>query len=165
MWSASSYGLRPQEVPVRSGGTEVPPLGEVRLKSPRSTPLRAVVVLAALALAALIAGCGGGGSSSDAKDTVKKAFSNSIKSANVNLQFTAKVNGVQQLQQPVQLKLNGPYQSNGKGKLPSLNWQASFSGGGQSVSGALISTGDNAYVGFQGSNYEVGKQQVAQINQ
>jgi hypothetical protein len=134
------------------------------LKSPRFTPLRAVIFLSALGLVALLAGCGGGGSSSSAKDTVKKAFSNSIKSANVNLQFTAKVNGVAQLQQPVQVKLTGPFQSNGKGKLPSLDWQASFSGGGQAVSGALVSTGDNLFVGFQGSNYEVGKAQVAQIN-
>jgi hypothetical protein len=136
------------------------------LKTPRFTPLRAVLALSALALLALVAGCGGGGGSSqDAKDTINKAFSHPIKSAVVNLQFSAKVNGVAQLQQPVQLKLSGPFQSNGKSKLPSLNWQASVSGGGQSFSGGLISTGDNAYVSFQGTNYEVGKQQVAQINQ
>jgi hypothetical protein len=135
------------------------------LKTPRFTPLRAVLALSALALLALVAGCGGGGGSSqDAKDTIKKAFSHPIKSAVVNLQFSAKVNGVAQLQQPVQLKLSGPFQSNGKAKLPSLNWQASVSGGGQSFSGGLISTGDNAFVSFQGTNYEVGKQQVAQIN-
>src|SRR3954453_2482690 len=139
--------------------------GELSLRTPRIAPHRAVSLLAVLALAALVAGCGGGGSSSDAKDAVKQAFSHSIKSAQVNLQFTAKVNGVAQRQQPVQLKLTGPFQSNGKGKLPSLNWQTSFSGGGQSVSGALISTGDNLFVSFQGSNYEVGKQQGAQINQ
>ena len=135
------------------------------MKSPRLAPLRAALCLSALGLVALLTGCGGGGSSSDAKDTVKDAFSHSIKSANVSLQFSAKISGVAQLQQPIQLKLNGPFQSNGSGKLPSLNWQASFSGGGQSVSGALISTGDNAFVSFQGTNYEVGKQQVAQINQ
>jgi hypothetical protein len=135
------------------------------LKSPRFRPLRAVFSLSALALvAALLAACGGG-SSDDAKTTIDDAFSHSIKSANVTLQLTAKVNGVAQLQQPVSLKLSGPFQSNGKGKLPSLNWQVAASGGGQSVSGGLISTGDNAFVTFQGSNYEVGKAQIAQINQ
>jgi hypothetical protein len=138
---------------------------EKSLKSPRLASIRAALCLSALGLVALVTGCGGGGSSSDAKDTVKDAFSHSIKSANVSLQFSAKIDGVAQLQQPTQLKLNGPFQSNGKSKLPSLNWQASFSGGGQSVSGALISTGDNAFVSFQGTNYEVGKQQIAQINQ
>ena len=135
------------------------------LKSPRFTPLRAVTLLAALALVGLIAGCGGGGSSSDAKDTVKKAFSHSIHSAVVNLQFSAKVDGVAQLSQPIQLKLTGPYQSNGKTKIPNFNWQTNVSGGGQSFSGTLTSTGDNVFVGFQGSNYEVGKAQVAQFNQ
>jgi hypothetical protein len=136
------------------------------LKSPRATPLRAALCLSLLGLVALIAGCGGGGSSSDAKATINKAFSHSIKSAVVNLQFSATIDGVAQLQgKPAQLKLNGPYQSNGKGKLPSLNWQVDVSGGGQSFSGALISTGDNAFVSFQGTNYEVGKAQIAQANQ
>jgi hypothetical protein len=137
------------------------------LKSPRFTPLRAAMTLSVLALVALLAGCGGGGggSSQGAKDTIKKAFGTSIKSADVNLQFTAKVDGVAQLQQPVQLKLAGPFQSNGKGKLPNLNWQASVSGGGQSFSGGLVSTGNNAYVSFQGSNYEVGTASIAKINQ
>jgi hypothetical protein len=135
------------------------------LRFPRITPPRAVTLLAVLGLLALLAGCGGGGSSSDAKDTVKKAFSHSIQSAVVNLQFTAKVDGVAQLSQPVQLKLTGPYQSNGKTKIPSFNWQTNVSGGGQSFSGTLTSTGDNVFVGFQGSNYEVGKAQVAQFNQ
>jgi hypothetical protein len=116
-------------------------------------------------VAALLAACGSGGSSDDAKATVDKAFSHSIKSANIAFSFSAKVDGVAQLQQPISLKLSGPYQSNGRGKLPSLNWQASFSGGGQSLSGGLISTGDNAFVSYQGSNYEVGAAQVAQINQ
>jgi hypothetical protein len=135
------------------------------LKLPLFRPLRAVISLSVLALVALLAGCGGGGGGEDAKQTVEDAFSHSIKSANVTLNMTAKVDGVQQLEQPITVKLSGPYQSNGKGKLPSLNWNASFSGGGQSVSGGLISTGDNAFVSYQGSNYEVGEQQVAQINQ
>jgi hypothetical protein len=141
-------------------------MGVPNLKSPRFRLLRAALSLAVLALVAgLIAACGGGGGSDNAKSTIDDAFSHSIKSANVTLQFSAKINGVQQLQQPVSLKLAGPFQSNGKSKLPSLNWQASFSGAGQSISGGVISTGDNAYVSFQGSNYEVGKDQVAQINQ
>lgn len=136
------------------------------MKTPRFTPFRAAITLSVLALVALLAGCGGGGGSSqDAKATIKKAFSTSIKSADVNLQFSAKIDGVASLQQPVQLKLSGPFQSNGKGKLPLLNLQAAVSGGGQSFSGGFISTGDNAFVSFQGSNYEVGRAQVAKINQ
>src|SRR4051794_1314999 len=132
-------------------------MGEHSLKSPRTRALRAVLSVCAFALvAALLAACGGG-SSGDAKAPGKKAFRTPIKSANINLAFSAKVEGASapQLSQPISVKLSGPFQSNGRTKLPALNWQASFSGGGQSLSGGLISTGDRAFVSYQGSNYEV----------
>ena len=136
------------------------------MTTPLFRPLRAVLSLSVLALVALLAGCGGGGGDSEsAQETIQKAFSKPVDSGNMTLAFTAKVEGVQQLQDPIEVKLSGPFQSNGKGKLPSLDWKANFSGGGQTFSGGVISTGDNAYVSFQGSNYEVGKEQVAQINQ
>ena len=83
----------------------------------------------------------------------------------MTLNIQAKINGVAQLSQPISLKVAGPYQSNGKGKLPSFNWQVSVSGGGQAFSGGLISTGHNAFVNFQGTNYEVGADKIAQVNQ
>ena len=136
------------------------------MRTPRFKPLRAALSLSVLALVAVVvAACGGGGSSEDAKATIDKAFSTSIKSANVNLALSANVEGVPQLQQPVELKLSGPFQTNGKSKLPSLDWDVSASGGGQSISGGLVSTGDNAFVTFQNQNYEVGEQQISQINQ
>src|SRR3954453_5877711 len=127
---------------------------------------RLLPVVSILSLA-LVAGCGGGGggSSKDARALIDKAFKQSISSANMTLNVEAKVNGVPQLQQPISLKVSGPYQSNGKGKLPSFNWQVSVSGGGQAFSGGIISTGDNAFVNFQGTNYEVGADKVAQVNQ
>ena len=128
--------------------------------------VRAALVFAVLAAVALIAGCGGGGGSSkDARALIDKAFTSSITSADMTLNIEAKVNGVAQLQQPISLKVAGPFQSNGKGKLPSFNWQVSVSGGGQAFSGGIISTGQNAFVNFQGTNYEVGAAKVAQFNQ
>jgi hypothetical protein len=123
------------------------------------------LIVSLLAAVALIAGCGGdSGSSKDARALIDKAFKQSIQSADMTLNIQAKVNGVAQLQQPVSLKIAGPYQSNGKGKLPSFNWQVSVSGGGQAFSGGVISTGENAFVNFQGTNYEVGADKVAQLN-
>jgi hypothetical protein len=118
-------------------------------------------------LAALVAGCGGGGSGSsqDARALLDKAFKTSIPSADLTLNIQAEVRGVATLQQPLSLKVAGPYQSNGRKKLPNFNWQVSVSGGGQAFSGGLISTGDNAYVNFQGTNYEVGAARVGQLNQ
>jgi hypothetical protein len=129
--------------------------------------MRRLLLVVSVLSVALVAGCGdsGGGSSEDARALIDKAFSSSIPSADMTLNIKATVNGVPQLEQPVSLKVAGPYQSNGKGKLPSFNWQVSVSGGGQAFSGGLISTGDNAFVNFQGTNYEVGKEQIAQVNQ
>src|SRR5689334_5148784 len=115
MRCAASYALIPSGSRCRLAGN---PFSNWRssLKSPRF-----ILSLALLSLVALIAGCGGGGSSSDAKDTVKKAFSKPIKSADVNLQFPAKVTGVAQLPQRAQRNLSGPSQSTGKGNPPTLN--------------------------------------------
>jgi hypothetical protein len=128
---------------------------------------RTALIFALLAAVALVAGCGGGGggSSKDARALIDKAFKTSIPSADVTLNIQAEVRGIAQLQQPVSLKVAGPYQSNGGKKLPNFNWQVSVSGGGQAFSGGLISTGDNAFVNFQGTNYEVGTARVGQFNQ
>jgi hypothetical protein len=135
------------------------------LHSTTRFPRRALALLAAAALLVL-AGCGGGGGDSkDARALIDKAFKQPIPSANMTLNIEAKVDGVAQLQQPVSLKIAGPYQSNGKQKLPSLDWKVSVAGGGQAFSGGLISTGDNLFVNFQNQNYEVGAAQTAQINQ
>ena len=132
----------------------------------KRTRVRAASLIALLAAVALVAGCGGsGGSSKDARALIDTAFKQPITSADMTLNIEAKVNGVAQLAQPISLKVAGPYQSNGKGKLPSFNWQVSVSGGGQAFSGGLISTGQNAFVNFQGTNYEVGADKVAQLNQ
>jgi hypothetical protein len=122
-----------------------------------------VLALAVLALVVgLVAGCGGG-SEGDAKALLKRGFNGSIPSANVTVDISAKVDGVPQLTQPVRLKLGGPYKSNGPKTLPSLNWDVSVSGGGQTFSAGLISTGDKAFVNFQGTNYQVGDSTMAQL--
>jgi hypothetical protein len=126
---------------------------------------RATLAVSLLAAAALVAGCGSSGSSTDARALIDKAFKQSISSADVTLNIQAKVNGVASLSQPISFKVAGPYQSNGKGKLPSFNWQISIAGGGQAFSGGLLSTGDNAFVNFQGTNYEIGTASIAKINQ
>jgi hypothetical protein len=124
-----------------------------------------LVAFASVAVVALSA-CGGGSSDSgDAKKTLTDAFKNPIKSANVSLDISAKIDGVAQLSQPISIKLSGPFESQGKGKVPKLDWDINVSGSGQTFSGKLVSTGDNAFVGFQGQTYEVGTQLVKQYEQ
>ena len=125
---------------------------------------RLLAALAALALATVaLAGCGGGGSG-DARAILKRGFSSPIRSANVTLDLDAKLDGVSQLSQPIKVKIGGPYQSGGGRRLPRLNWDISFSGGGQAVSAGFISTGDQAFVNFQGTNYKLDPSQVAALN-
>lgn len=108
--------------------------------------------------------CGGGGEG-DVKSVLDKGFSTSIKSANVNLDVTLKLNGVKQLNGPVKLSLQGPYESGGQQTIPKVDWSIAASAAGQNFTAGFVSTGDNAFVKFQGQSYELGKQAVAVINQ
>ncbi|HEX4733335.1 MAG TPA: hypothetical protein VH247_02890 [Thermoleophilaceae bacterium] len=114
--------------------------------------------------AAFLAACGSG-SSGDVKDTLDKAFSTPIKSASIDLEITLKLDGIKQLNGPVKLSVQGPYESGGSQTIPKADWDIAASAAGQNFSAAFTSTGDNAWVGFQGQNYEVGRQAVARLNQ
>jgi hypothetical protein len=121
--------------------------------------------LLGLALGAGVLAACGGGSSGDVKDTLDKGFSTPIKSARIDLEVTVNLDGVKQVNGPVKLSVQGPYESGGNQTIPKADWDIAASASGQNFSAGFTSTGDNAWVGFQGQNYEVGKQAVAQINQ
>ena len=125
--------------------------------------VRHLTALVLAALAAVLSACGGG--EDDAKALLQKAFKSQIESANVTVDLTAKLEGVPQLEQPVRVKLGGPYKSNGPKAVPSLNWDVSVSGGGQTFSAGLISTGDAGFVNFQGTNYQVDDATWQQVEQ
>jgi hypothetical protein len=132
----------------------------------RRSPYLVSSAVLLLLVVAFLAACGsGGGSSKDATSLVNTAFRQPIKSADVSFNLQVQVDGVPALENPVSLKFAGPYQSNGSKQLPSMDLNATIVGGGQSVPFGLTSTGDNFFVKVQGTSYEVGKQQVAQINQ
>jgi hypothetical protein len=123
-----------------------------------------LVALASVAALALSA-CGGDDDSGDATQQLRDAFKTPIKSANVSLDMSAKVDGVPQLSQPVSMKLTGPFETRGENKVPKLDWDVNVSGAGQTFTGSLASTGDNAFIGFQGQNYEVGTEAIQQFEQ
>src|SRR4051795_40265 len=126
--------------------------------------IRSLTLLVFALAMGVLSACGGGGSG-DVKSTLDKAFSTPIKRARIDLELTLKLDGVKQLNGPVKLSVQGPYETGGNQTIPKADWDIAASASGQNFSAGFISTGDDAWIGFQGQNYEVGKQAVAQINQ
>ena len=129
------------------------------------TRLRSAVLLSLLAALGLVAGaCGGGGSgeqassSTDVNELLKQTFTGSkqVKSGILGLTLKIEANGGEaQVDGPVTIRLAGPFQSQGGGKLPKFKLEASFEGAGQSIKAGATSTGEKGYLSFQGTDYVV----------
>ena len=121
------------------------------------------LLLPALLAGALLAGCGG-----DDKESVTglldKAFKSPIGSADVKLDIEVALDGVDELEEPIEIALTGPYDSTGDAELPSVDWDITVRAQNQSFNAALTSTGDRAFIGFQGTDYEVDPQAVANLS-
>jgi hypothetical protein len=122
--------------------------------------------MCALVLVPLALGLTACGQSDDPVAVLDQAFKTPVNSADASITAEARLRGQSpQLQQPITLRLTGPFRQAAPKQLPSLDWRVSASGAGQSVSGRLVSVPDNAFVEFQGTAYEVGRALVAQVNQ
>jgi hypothetical protein len=121
-------------------------------------------VFAARALALGLVACGGGAGSDGAKNTLDKAFSTPIKSADVAADLQVKLDGAPQLSGPIELRVSGPYHSNGRSQLPEMDLQASLSAGGKSVPFGFTATRTNVWLSVQNQAYELGRQATRQIN-
>ncbi len=127
-----------------------------------------LLAVAVLPAGVAVGGCGGGdegGNSDDATALMDKAFSNSIKSADVKLEAELKLQGLQGVDTPIQLSASGPYIAS-KDRLPQLDMDVKLGarGQGQSLETGLVSTGDRAYVKFGGEFYEQPKANVDAAN-
>jgi hypothetical protein len=130
---------------------------------------RTLLLILAAALVALVAGCGGGGpdGDTDVNELLQQTFSGDKKVDSGRLDLTLRID-VQggadaQLEGPISLKLAGPFQTRGEGKLPLFDVDASFEGAGQSLQAGLASTGDKGFVNFQGTEYVVSDQVFQQF--
>jgi hypothetical protein len=132
-----------------------------------------LLALAALLAALVITGCGGGDSGSSASEDTSvdelldKTFSGkkNVDSGKLDLSLKLDVQGgsSSQVQGPISLRLSGPFQTQGKGKLPKFDIDASFEGAGQNLKAGLASTGDKGFVNFQGTEYAVSDQVFQQF--
>jgi hypothetical protein len=124
------------------------------LMRPRSLLL---LLVAALSLG-LVAGCGGddkgkeASASTDVNELLKDTFSGDegIKSGKLDLKADVNANG-----QAISLKLSGPFQSSGEGKLPQADLDATASFAGQTLELGLTGTEDQAFVRYGKTEYEI----------
>jgi hypothetical protein len=129
---------------------------EVRCNS-KPMRLRSLLplVIALLALG-LVAGCGGDSkeadSSTDVDQLLKDTFSGKkdIKSGKIDVALNADSGD-----QTFAVKVSGPFESQGTGKLPKLDIDASLEGAGQSFQAGVTSTGDQGFVSYGGTDYAV----------
>jgi hypothetical protein len=110
-----------------------------------------------------LASCGGGGADRESvEDLLDKAFSTPIHSADLKLEAKIELDGL--LAEPITLDAEGPFRTN-KNKLPSADIELRVgSGGGQTISSGVLTTGDRVFVKFQDVYFEQPPAQVRRTN-
>jgi hypothetical protein len=135
--------------------------------------LRSLLLLAALLGTLVLAACGGGddkaSAGSDVDTLLEQTFSGSKEVKSGKLDFKLKMNitggSSSQVSGPVDVQLSGPFQSEGKAKLPKLDLDAKLAGGGQNLTAGVTVTGDKAFVNFNGQEYVLSDQIFQQFKQ
>jgi hypothetical protein len=130
--------------------------------------LQVILLALVAALAIGVAACGGGDSASSSTDVntlLSDTFKSNknVKSGKLNLTLKVDAKGAQGVNGPVTLSVSGPFQSQGKGKLPKFDISFAFVGSGQNIKAGLTSTGDKGFVNFQGTEYAVSDQVFKQF--
>jgi hypothetical protein len=135
--------------------------------------LQAILLALLAALALTVSACGGDGGGGDeaSADTdvdtlLSDTFSGKdkkIESGKLALSLNIDAKNAEGVNGPVTLKIGGPFQSQGKQKLPKFKIDFAFEGAGQSIKAGLTSTGTKGFVNFQGNNYVVSDQVFKQF--
>src|SRR5436305_2189396 len=114
------------------------------------------VFVALIALSAALAACGGS-SSDDPQTVVEEATLKGIESGKLNLAVDVNVQG--EKGGKVNVAVSGPFQSQSEAEYPELDLAFSSKGslGGKDLNreGGFTLLGNKAYVGYEGSEYEV----------
>ncbi len=118
----------------------------------KNTTIRtAVALLALFACVCLLSACSG--SSGSAQSLLNDTFSGHtpIDSGNVNLSFDISAAGSSTATKPLSVRLSGPFQNAGAGKLPHFALRLDLSAAGHALGAGATSTGSALYVELAGT--------------
>ncbi len=131
-----------------------------------------LLLLTLIAAALVVAGCGGDDEAStdtDVDKLLQDTFSGDkqVDSGRLDLSVRIEAQGASaggaQLQGPVNVRLEGPFQGQGEGELPQFSFNASLQGAGQDLQAGVTSTGDKGFVKFQNADYVVSNEVFQQF--
>lgn len=113
-----------------------------------------LVVLAALS-AGLVACGGGDDGDDDPRALLEETFTGDsrLTSGRLDLRLALDLRGFQGLDQPIDLRLRGPFRSTADGKLPRFSFTLRARTGGQTIDTGATSTGERGYVAFAGQSF------------
>jgi hypothetical protein len=149
--------------PCKEAGVIVrPPKERSALSAPRRSR-HLLLALAVLISAVALAACGSddGGTDESAQQLIDQTFSGEKKvdSGKVNLDLNAQLEATGaaagQFEGPITLKLTGPFQSQGEDKLPEVDFDMTISAGGQKFTAGAVTTDDEAFISYQGTDYKI----------
>lgn len=134
-------------------------------------PLRPFLLCLLAALALVVAACGGGGGDGASSDTdvdtlLSDTFNGKdkkIESGRLDLSLNIDAKNAEGISGPIKLSISGPFQTEGKQKLPKFKIDFAFEGAGQSIKAGATSTGSKGFVSFQGTNYAITDQVFQQF--
>jgi len=126
-------------------------------------------ILPLFAATALLAACGGSAdgpasSSTDVDKLLEQTFTGekNVESGKLDLKLAIDAQGGPQGGR-FDLKLGGPFQTEDAKQLPKLDLEVAFTGAGQNLRGGVTTTGEKAFVAFDGQDYAVSDQVYRQL--
>ncbi len=129
---------------------------------------RLVLLLVAALTAPVVAACGGGGekvsSATDVNELLRQTFAKgNPKSGQLHLSLKLDSGATGAAIGQVSFTLNGPFQSQGDGKLPKFKLDAGFTGAGRSLKAGATSTGEKGFLSLNGQEYAVSEEVFRQF--
>jgi hypothetical protein len=118
---------------------------------------RPAFALLLCAFALTLSACGSSSTGESVDSLLRKTFTSgeSVDSGKVSARLEGDVRGIQGLDGPFRVRLDGPFESAGKDKLPRFDFTLAITMSGQSFSAGGVSTGDKGWLRVNGQAYAV----------